>query len=216
MRDLTKMGKAFEATPLKKEDLDSTPINQFEKWLNDAIAFPIPEANAMTLATSDSHNQPNARVVLLKKFDESGFVFFGHYESQKAQELSANPHASLLFWWGPLNRQIRIQGTVIKEDKLKSADYFHSRPLESQIAAIVSPQSKILTDKSNLIHEYETLLNLYQDTNKLPNCPDYWGGFKLVPHRFEFWQGGANRLHDRFVYERDQKSSTWEVYQLAP
>lgn len=216
MRDLTKMGKAFEATLLKKEDLDNTPINQFEKWLNDAIAFPIPEANAMTLATSDSHNQPNARVVLLKKFDESGFVFFGHYGSQKALELTANPNASLLFWWGPLNRQIRIQGTVIKEDKQKSADYFHSRPLESQIAAIVSPQSQKITDKLNLIQEYEKLLNKYQDMNKLPDCPDYWGGFKLVPHRFEFWQGGANRLHDRFVYEYDENKRVWVIAQLAP
>lgn len=216
MRDLTKMGKAFEANPLKKEDLDSSPINQFENWLNDAIVFPVPEANAMTLATSDSQNQPNARIVLLKKFDDTGFVFFGHYDSQKAQELRANPKASLLFWWGPLNRQVRIQGTVTKLDKQQSETYFHARPLESQIAAIISPQSKTIPNKLNLIQDYEKLLNQYQDTEKLPNCPDYWGGFKLAPHRFEFWQGGANRLHDRFVYEQDPTTLAWSIFQLAP
>lgn len=216
MRDLTKMGKAFEATPLKKENLDITPINQFEKWLNDAIAFPVSEANAMTLATSDSHNQPNARIVLLKKFDESGFVFFGHYDSQKAQELSANPNASLLFWWGPLNRQIRIQGNVLKIGQQESTEYFHSRPLESQVAAIVSPQSQKITNKLDLIQDYENLLNTCQDKNILPDCPDYWGGFKLVPHRFEFWQGGANRLHDRFVYEYEKNKQAWVMTQLAP
>ncbi len=210
------MGKDFQSQPFKKENLNASPIIQFETWLNEAIAFPIPEANAMTLTTCDSKNQPNARMVLLKKFDETGFIFFGHYDSQKAQELAANPKASLLFWWGPLNRQIRIQGSVIKEDKQKSADYFHSRPLESQIAAIVSPQSQKISDKLKLIQEYEKLLSKYQDTEQLPDCPDYWGGFKFVPNRFEFWQGNAYRLHDRFVYEHDKNTQTWGITQLAP
>lgn len=216
MRDLTTMGKAFNSPPLNKENLDAAPINQFEQWLNEAIAFPIPEANAMTLATSDSNNQPNARMVLLKKFDETGFVFFGHYDSQKGQELSANPKASLLFWWGALNRQIRIQGTVTKLDKPLSEAYFHTRPLESQIAAIISPQSNIIQDKSELVHAYEKLLEKNQQNATLPDCPDYWGGFKLIPHRFEFWQGSAHRLHDRFVYEPDQKNLHWTLSQLAP
>lgn len=216
MRDLTNMGKAFESTPLNRENLDATPIHQFEKWLNEAIAFPISEANAMTLATADSNNQPNARIVLLKKFDETGFIFFGHYDSQKGQEVSANPKASLLFWWGALNRQVRIQGSVVKIGKQESENYFRSRPLESQVAAIVSPQSKVISNKNELIQNYAALLEKNQHDVTLPECPDYWGGFKLIPHRFEFWQGGANRLHDRFAYHLDQKNLNWVISQLAP
>jgi pyridoxamine 5'-phosphate oxidase len=216
MRDLSTMGKAFNSQPLIKELLDANPIVQFETWLNEAIALPIPEANAMTLATSDADNQPNARIVLLKKFDETGFIFFGHYDSQKGQELAHNPKASLLFWWGPLNRQIRLQGTVSKLDKKSSANYYHSRPLESQIAAIISPQSKKILDKNNLIQDYEKLLAQHQQKQELPECPDYWGGFNFMPHRFEFWQGSAHRLHDRFIYDYDKNTQAWGITQLAP
>jgi pyridoxamine 5'-phosphate oxidase len=216
MRDLTHMGKLFDAPPLNLRDFDASPLVQFEQWLNKAIDQAVPEPNAMTLSTSDVNNQPNARVVLLKKFDESGFIFFGNYDSQKGQELAANPKACLSFWWGPLNRQIRILGAVSKEDKKLSSDYFHSRPLESQIAAIISPQSKVIQNKTTLTENYEAMLKQHHQNQTLPNCPDSWGGFKLVPNCFEFWQGGANRLHDRFVYHYDKLHSSWLITQLAP
>lgn len=216
MRDLTKMGKAFQTTPLSLTDFDASPFVQFDQWLNHAIEQAAPEPNAMVLSTADANNQPNSRVLLLKKFDETGFVFFGNYNSQKGQELSVNPKASLLFWWGPLNRQIRILGTVTKDDKKSATDYFHSRPLESQIAAIISPQSKIIEGKNKLTQAYQDLLQQHQQNHTLPDCPDYWGGFKLVPNRFEFWQGGANRLHDRFVYILNKSTHNWEITRLAP
>jgi pyridoxamine 5'-phosphate oxidase len=215
MRDLTHMGKLFETPPLSLSDFDASPFVQFEQWLNKAIDEAVPEPNAMTLSTSDSANQPNARIVLLKKFDETGFIFFGHYDSQKGQELAANPKACLLFWWGSLNRQIRLQGKVVKLDKKNSAHYFHSRPLESQIAAVISPQSKKIKDKRQLIQEYKNLLNQHQQSNTLPDCPNYWGGFKFIPHQFEFWQGSAHRLHDRFIYTQ-KNDKNWTISQLAP
>lgn len=218
MRDLSKMGKAFDCPPLKISQLALSPFVQFELWLEDALMHPIPEANAMTLSTSDLNNQPNARTVLLKKYDETGFVFFGHYDSQKGQELAVNPKACLLFWWGPLNRQIRLQGSVVKLDTKSSDAYFHSRSLPSQIAASVSPQSKPLlnNDKNILISEYESLLTRHQKENTLPKRPDYWGGFKFLAYRFEFWQGSAHRLHDRFIYEYHEQNQNWSIIQLAP
>ena len=216
MRDLTKMGKAFDSLSLTLEHLSPSPFLQFEAWFNEAVAFPIAEPNAMALSTCDNQNQPNARMVLLKQFDETGMVFFSNYESQKAQELSTNPKASLLFWWSPLNRQVRLQGVIHKTDPKNSADYFHSRPLESQIAAIISPQSKKITDKSVLMQKHQTLLSQHQQAGTLPDCPDYWGGFKFVPHRFEFWQGNAHRLSDRFAYDYDSNTLNWVITQLAP
>ena len=218
MRDLSTMGKAFDSESLTLNQLHLNPFIQFELWLDMAIAHNIPEPNAMTLSTSDANNQPNARMVLLKKFNATGFVFFGHYDSQKAQELAVNPKASLLFYWGGMNRQVRLKGTVRKLDKKSSAAYFRARSLESQIAAILSPQSKILSEalKLALTKDYNQLLRKYQHTKQLPACPDYWGGFKFVPHQFEFWQGAAHRLHDRFVYEYNQSTKTWEIHQLAP
>ncbi len=187
------------------------PIEQFTRWFAQALEAAVPEPNAMTLATLGPDLHPSARIVLLKGFDERGFVFYTNYESRKGQELAAHPRASLLFFWQPLERQVRIEGRIEKTSAEESDEYFRSRPLESRIGAWVSPQSRPISRDELETRKRELTDSLGDD----PARPPHWGGYRVVPHYVEFWQGRPSRLHDRVAY-RLQDDSTWVMQRLAP
>ena len=186
---------------LREDQVEGNPVQQFKKWLDEAVKAELVDATAMTLATASRGGQPSARIVLLKDYDDAGFIFYGNYESQKGQELADNPKASLLFYWRELERQVRITGGVSKTSRDDAESYFHSRPLESQVAGAVSQQSSVLGDRSELDDAYDNLLKT--SVGKTIPLPDSWGGYILEPTEIEFWQGGAHRLHDRLRYRRD-------------
>jgi pyridoxamine 5'-phosphate oxidase len=188
------------------------PIAQFDRWFNDATLAGLPEANAMTLATVDTSGAPSARIVLLKGFDQRGFVFFTNYSSRKGRDLAANPRAALCFFWESLERQVRIEGTVEKTTRQESEEYFHSRPIGSQIGAWVSQQSEAIESREALDRRAEELLAKFVNTG-VP-LPDFWGGFRVVPHTIEFWQGRPSRLHDRLQYVRE--GDRWKIRRLCP
>ena len=198
---------------LKKTDIDPNPIRQFTLWFQQALNAQLPEPNAMTLATVASNGQPSARIVLLKHFDEQGFVFYTNYHSLKGRQLVDNPQAALVFWWAELERQVRIEGKVAKTSKDESDKYFHSRPQGSQIGALVSNQSQIIKNREVLDSKLAQLTSKYQE-QEIP-CPDHWGGFRVIPQAIEFWQGRPNRLHDRLCY-RLTEENIWEIERLAP
>lgn len=189
------------------------PIDQFKVWWEEATSADIDEVNAMTLATVDGNGKPAARIVLLKGYTHDGFVFFTNYESAKGQDLAFNPNAALLFFWKELERQIRIEGTVEKIDPADSDAYFHSRPAGSRIGAWVSPQSKVIPDRSFLENNYNELVKKYPDENAVPR-PPHWGGYIVKPESFEFWQGRSSRLHDRLKYTKTMGG--WNRERLAP
>ncbi len=185
---------------------------QFEAWYGDALASGVPEADAMTLATATTDGAPDARIVLLKSFDGRGFVFFTNYQSRKAQELAANGRACLLFYWLPLKRQVRIEGTVEKVSAAESDDYFHTRPWGSKLGAWASDQSRVITSRENLEKRFAEFESEFADN--VPR-PPHWGGYRLIPTAIEFWQGRDNRLHDRIRY-RLQQDKSWRIERLAP
>lgn len=193
--------------------MDPNPVVQFSQWWDEALASSLPEVNAMTLATVDAEGRPSARIVLLKGFQEEGFEFFTNYESRKAQDMEANPHVALLFFWKELERQVRIEGTVEKVSEERSRAYFQSRPKGSQIGAWASPQSSTIEDRSVLDETVAELSEKYADASVLP-LPDFWGGYLVRPQRIEFWQGRSNRLHDRMRYTKN--NSIWQIERLAP
>lgn len=189
--------EAFEEDQLTSLD----PIKQFTAWFEDAVqCIKIREPNAMCLATCTRDGKPSARMVLLKGFGKDGFRFFTNFESRKGKDLDSNPFASLVFFWEPLNRQVRVEGTVKKLSEEESTRYFHSRPKSSQIGAVVSRQSSVIPDREYLRKKNEELKKLYQE-QEVPK-PNYWGGYILYPQVIEFWQGQTNRLHDRIVFRR--------------
>ncbi len=198
---------------LTEENANRDPIKQFQIWLEQAVNSQVTEPNAMTLATSTKDGQPSARIVLLKHFDNRGFVFFTNYNSQKAQELKNNPQAALVFLWKPLERQVRIQGSVVKISEKESDEYFQSRPEASRLGALVSPQSQVIPNREILESDFEKLQQKYQD--KEISRPDNWGGFRVMPTEIEFWQGRPSRLHDRLRY-RQQEDGSWLRERLAP
>lgn len=202
----------YKLTTLNENDTLKNPIEQFDKWFADAINAQIFEPNIMTLATADKSGKPNARIVLLKGFDAQGFSFYTNYLSQKGKELKKNPFACLVFFWGELERQVRIEGKVEKLDKETSEAYFHSRPVGSQIGAIASPQSQVIIGREPLEHKVEELTKQY--TDKTIPKPAHWGGYLVRPTLIEFWQGRASRLHDRIRYTL--KNGVWEIERLAP
>jgi pyridoxamine 5'-phosphate oxidase len=198
---------------LSEDQVDPNPFKQFAIWFQHAeSAVPI-LPNAMTLATATMQGVPSARVVLLKSFDESGFVFFTNYESQKGQELDENPVASLSFYWAELSRQVRITGTVSRTTQAESEEYFHTRPLDSQLGAWASNQSQVISGRDALEKRMEELWKEY--ANKPVPLPPYWGGYRVSPFIIEFWQNRASRLHDRIRYQLTSEG-TWIIERLAP
>ncbi|MFM2343480.1 MAG: hypothetical protein RLZZ210_88 [Pseudomonadota bacterium] len=201
---------------LVEDNLSDNPFTQFNIWFQQCIDYKLPEPYAMFLATSDNKNNPHVRTVLMRNFDNRGLCFFTNYTSLKGQDLAQNNKAEVLFFWQQLERQVRIHGNVYKLDYQESQDYFSKRPLASQIGAIVSPQSQIIANRNELEIKYNTASMEYHSEN-LPQCPDFWGGYRLIPTYFEFWQGRASRLHDRITYTRDsEQHENWNIQRLAP
>ncbi|MFT4566594.1 MAG: pyridoxamine 5'-phosphate oxidase [Saprospiraceae bacterium] len=206
--------QSYESSTLNKEDLLSDPITMANKWLGEAIGNPdVPEPNTFTLATVDKDGQPSSRTLLIKGIELEGFIFYTNYRSRKGQELNLNPKAAILFFWQGLERQIRIEGAITKLDTAKSKAYFQSRPRESQVGAWASPQSEVIPDRSILDDRVEEIGGIYKDSTVLPK-PPHWGGYVLKPHYLEFWQGRANRMHDRLTYTKHGEA--WEINRLAP
>ena len=204
----------YKKDVLHKSDLDKDPMVQFEKWLHEALQFENEvEANAMVLATTNAEGKPSARVVLLKGLIDQGFVFFTNYASRKGKEISENPLGALVFWWRSLQRQVRVEGTIKKTDHSVSTKYFQSRPLLSQASASISPQSQVIPNRDYLIYKFlKTQKSI--EAGEMIQKPESWGGYILLPQQFEFWQGRANRLHDRFQYIWENKN--WKLERLAP
>jgi pyridoxamine 5'-phosphate oxidase len=196
---------------LDEADVASDPFDQFARWFDEALKAELMEPNAMVLATAGMNQRPAARTVLLKGYDRRGFVFFTNYDSRKGIEVRDNPYASLLFVWLELERQIRIEGTIEKTSTAESDDYYRSRPLESRIGAWASAQSRPAANRRVIEAEFEAASRLHGND---PPRPPHWGGYRLVPDAFEFWQGRPNRMHDRVAYRLEQ--SNWVIQRLAP
>ena len=198
---------------LSREDLHENPIIQFEHWLQQVIDAQLQDPTAMTVATVDADGQPSQRIVLLKKVDQQGFVFYSNYQSKKAQDIAENPRISLHFPWHGLERQVKVGGRVEKVSQAESLSYFLSRPEESQLAAWASAQSRPVSSRQLLMQQFKAMKEKFVK-GQIP-LPDFWGGYRVVPHTIEFWQGGSNRLHDRFIYKL-QTSGAWTIERLAP
>ncbi len=212
MTDIADLRRQYGRAQLRREDLDPSPFVQFKRWLDEALAATLVDANAMSLATVGAAGEPSLRTVLLKGFSEDGFVFFTNLESTKSRQISENPHVALLFYWREFERQVKIQGTASRLPLADVARYFFTRPRESRIAAWVSPQSRIIEARQALEMKFEELLKKFGE-GEIP-VPSFWGGFRVVPSAIEFWQGGTNRLHDRFKYRRE--GDDWRIDNLAP
>ena len=204
--------KHYSQKALMESDMAGEPIQQFEKWWNEALAAGIEEANAMTLATASVDGVPSARVVLLKGFSDKGFVFFTNYESYKGQQLSENPKACLVFFWKELERQVRATGLVVKLSEEESDAYFRLRPVESNIGAIISPQSQVIENRVWLDKQYEAMAK--KAKGEPVQRPGNWGGYLVKPVLIEFWQGRPSRLHDRIQYSLE--GGEWKMERLAP
>jgi pyridoxamine 5'-phosphate oxidase len=210
--EMSELRREYRAAGLDRDQLDDDPVAQFGRWFGEAERADLIEPNAMTLATSSPDGRPSARIVLLKGFGPDGFVFFSNYASRKGDELAANPNAALVFWWPPLERQVRLEGSVERTTTEESEAYWASRPLGSRLAALASAQSQVLAGREELVRQVEELAARHRDGD-VP-LPEAWGGYRLVPDAFEFWQGQPNRLHDRFRYTRHQDG--WLVQRLSP
>ena len=211
---LQQMRENYRKAQLDREHIDDDPMWQFGKWFEEADAAGIREVNAMTLATADAEGRPSARVVLLKGIEFGGFVFYTNYLSRKGDQIQANPHGALCFFWHELERQVRIEGIIEKVPAEASTQYFHSRPVGSQIGAWSSPQSQAIPDRQFIEQRGSEMTDRFAGADPVPR-PDHWGGYVLIPSRIEFWQGRENRLHDRFEYLRVD-TGDWTVFRLAP
>lgn len=209
LRDIRKQ---YEFSALNENEAQISPYQQFNLWLKEAIESNEPEPTAMILSTVDQNMQPHSRVVLLKEFKETGFVFYTNYQGNKALQIEFNSKVSLLFFWQHLERQVRITGKAEKISEMESIAYFKSRPLDSQLGAWASPQSRIIPNHDVLDLQFENFKNEFG--NEVPK-PPHWGGFLVRPHSFEFWQGRPNRLHDRLFYTQSENND-WEIVRLAP
>jgi pyridoxamine 5'-phosphate oxidase len=212
--ELAALRTEYVRAGLTENDAEADPIAQFRAWFDQAVAAEVPEPNAMTLATANKDAEPSARIVLLKGFDERGFVFFTNYESEKGRELAENPRASVCFFWQLLERQVRVKGSVARVTPEESEQYFHSRPRGSQLGAWASRQSEVIASRQVLEEELAALDRKYGETSEIP-LPSFWGGYRLAPVRIEFWQGRSSRLHDRLLYSR-QADGTWARARLSP
>ncbi|KAJ4701414.1 NAD(P)H-hydrate epimerase [Melia azedarach] len=215
--DISALRENYISPEFLEEQVESDPVNQFRKWFDDAMAAGLKEPNAMALSTVGKDGKPSSRIVLLKGVDKDGFVWYTNYEGRKARELSENPHASLLFYWDGLNRQVRVEGSVEKVSEEESEQYFHSRPRGSQMGAIVSKQSSVIPGRHVLYQQYKELEEKFSDGSLIPK-PKYWGGYRLKPELFEFWQGQKSRLHDRLQYSPQEINGTrvWKIDRLSP
>jgi len=211
--DLAALRRDYVAHGLHRAELDPDPIKQFAIWFGQAVAAELPDVNAMSLATATPDGKPSVRIVLLKDLSERGFSFFTNYASEKGRHLEENPHAALVLFWVQLERQIRINGRVERTSREESQAYFHSRPRGSQLSAWSSRQSEVVDARRMLDARYAKMAERYAE-GEVP-LPPHWGGYRVLPERMEFWQGRANRLHDRFRYSRQQDGS-WLIERLAP
>ena len=211
--DIHALREDYKQGELRRKDLHDDPFKQFEKWFQQACNAELLEPNAMTLSTVSEQGQPFMRTVLLKYFDNNGLVFFTNYESRKAQQIGVNPNVSILFTWLPLQRQVHITGTAEKVSTTESLQYFTSRPRGSQLGAWSSQQSSVISSRQLLLMQFEQVKKKFLD-GEIP-LPDFWGGYRVVPTSFEFWQGCTNRLHDRFLYT-PQEDQSWQIQRLAP
>ena len=203
----------YNTERLDEKQIKKDPLSLFDDWMKTAIEKKVLQPNAMTLATADENGKPSARIVLLKDFDERGFVFFSNYQSIKGNQLSKNPNAALVFWWGKLARQVRIEGIVQKVSAAESDEYFMSRTRGKKLSALVSKQSAPITDFSQLTKQIAELEKKFAD--KEIARPDYWGGYRVKPVMIEFWQGRENRLHDRLRFTKTPKGN-WKLERLSP
>jgi pyridoxamine 5'-phosphate oxidase len=203
---------SFADTGLRENEVDPDPVRQFLRWLDHAVAAQLREPHGMTLATATADARPSARMVLLRGLDDRGFVFFTNYESRKGEELSTNPRAALVFWWPELERQVRIEGRVEVVTAAESDAYFQARPRGHRLAALASPQSRVIAARSVLEERLRELEEQYPG-EEVPR-PPHWGGYRVVPALIEFWQGRPNRVHDRLRYERQGEG--WRIERLAP
>ena len=210
--DVSQLRHSQVGEVLHRADLDASPFGQFESWFRDACNSSDLDPNAMALATVDERGQPHNRTVLLKFFDDSGFVFYTNYESKKAKQIESNENVALLFFWRDPGRQVIIRGRAEKVSTAQSLKYFATRPRGSQLGAWVSQQSSIITSRQLLEAKYEEMKRKFR--NKEVPLPDFWGGYRVVPQAFEFWQGKSQRLHDRFQYTLD--GDDWRIERLQP
>ena len=212
MTSIADLRKSYERAELDEKSSHADPLQQFDQWLKEAISGEVPEPNAMTLATVGSNLRPSTRIVLIKGYDERGIVWYTNYQSHKGRELAGNPFAALQFHWVEMERVVRIEGMVEKVSDAESDAYFHSRPLDSRIGAWASPQSEVIDSRTVLVTnaaKYGAQFML------MPPRPPHWGGYRLVPYRWEFWQGRKSRLHDRLRYTL-QADGRWLRERLAP
>ena len=205
--------KEYTFQGLSEMDVHPNPFEQFKTWFDQAVAAQLPEPNAMTIATVTSDGKPSARIVLLKDYDERGFVFYTNYKSHKGQQLVENPWGAIAFLWAELERQVRIEGCVEKVSPAESDAYFHSRPIGSQLGAWASNQSQVIESREVLEQQLQKLKEEY-DNKEVPR-PPHWGGFRVIPNEIEFWQGRPSRLHDRLLYQRSEDGS-WKIQRLSP
>ncbi|MGB5620904.1 MAG: pyridoxamine 5'-phosphate oxidase [Gammaproteobacteria bacterium] len=210
--DISELRREYDRGALRREDLADDPIEQFRVWFEQAQSADLPEPNAMSLATSGADGQPSVRTVLMKYFDDHGFVFFTNLESAKARQLAENPKAALLFYWQPLERQIIVRGDVETVSRSDSLAYFIKRPHGSQLGAWVSDQSRVISSRKILEMKLQEMKRKFAE-GKVP-LPSFWGGYRVQPTEMEFWQGRPSRLHDRFLYAR--RGGAWMIERLAP
>ena len=211
--ELAAMRRNYTRAGLTEQDAHANPFVQFRLWFAEAKSAQILEPNAMTLATANASGEPSARVVLLKELDEQGFVFYTNYQSAKAQDIRANARVSLNFFWGELERQVRIRGAATKLSREESEAYFHTRPRESQIGAWASQQSSVVDSREDLERRFQELSVEFEGRDVL--CPPFWGGYRVKPSAIEFWQGRSGRLHDRLLYTRSE-DGFWRIERLSP